>query len=61
MIGFLVDVAPAGTRGELLAIIAAVVIVIAVVIIVALATGIFIFVRVGRSRAAEAGRRRDSY
>jgi len=56
MLTLLIDIAPAASDRELLAIIAVVVIVIAVVTVVALATGIFIFIRLRKSRAADAGR-----
>ena len=58
MPAFLIDIAPgpAASDRELLVIIAVVVIVIAVVTVVALATGIFIFVRLRKSRIADASR-----
>ena len=57
MAAFLIDVAPGGSDRELVAIIAVVVIVISMVTVVALATGVFIFIRLRKSRAAtDAGR-----
>jgi len=56
MPAFLIDMAPAGGDRALVVIIAVVVIVIAVVTVVALATGVFLFVRLRKSRAADAGR-----
>ena len=58
MLTLLIDIAPATNDRELVAIIAVVVIVISVVTVVALATGIFIFIRLRKSRAADAARER---
>ena len=52
MLALLIDVAPGGGGGELLAVIALVIVVISVVTVVALATGLFIFIRLRQSRAA---------
>jgi hypothetical protein len=51
MVLLLLDVAPAKDGNALLVIVAVVVLVIAVVAVVAGATGIFVFVRLRRSRA----------
>ena len=56
MLALLIDVAPVGGGGELLAVIALVIVVISVVTVVALATGLFIFIRLRQSRAADAVR-----